>query len=463
MGGVRLTVESMRLYGVLGYATRMETMSVPQKSEAQDKVMKLHLAERDPQHHAWPKRGVDRSNLKLRILLSYWYYKDVDLDALFAKYFTEPYPDVFADSGGFSAHTQGVAIDWQEYAAWLKRWRHLFTAYANLDVIGNHAATMANQRRLESVGLQPLPVFHVGSDYADLKKLVGEYQYIALGGLVPYMRYRDKVMPHLIRCFRIAKDKAVFHGFGVTSWEVLKALPWYSVDSSSWGQGFRYGDVPVFDSERGRFVKLGLGNRAAWRRHGRLVRRLGFEPLDFADRNRNDRAKICAISALSYMLAEQWLRQRHGEIRIPGSDAPEVLRAHLVTAADGNGEGRGGNMSVAALGQSCVDDGLKLYGAAGNIEGGDKPLANMSLTSRGLSGICNTDAGVKVHLADSPFNMDVPMATGGLQGMTARDIQEIKCKNSGFKLHLAEHSLDRGGVGDISRAIEVLNENCGDS
>ena len=34
-------------------------------------------------------------------------YKDTDLDALFAKYFTEPYPEVFLDSGAFSADTVG--------------------------------------------------------------------------------------------------------------------------------------------------------------------------------------------------------------------------------------------------------------------------------------------------------------------------------------------------------------------
>ena len=77
--------------------------------------MKLHLAERAPQHHSWPKSGVDRAAMKLRILLSYHYYKDTDLDALFAKYFTPPYPDVFADSGAFSAASQGIQIDIKEY------------------------------------------------------------------------------------------------------------------------------------------------------------------------------------------------------------------------------------------------------------------------------------------------------------------------------------------------------------
>lgn len=343
-----------------------------------------------------------KSPMRLKILLSYWYYKDTDLDELFAKYFERPYPEVFADSGGFSAETQGVEIRWQDYAKWIRKWEHLFTTYANLDVIGDHEATMANQRALEDVGLEPLPVFHTGSDYADLEALVDKYPYIALGGLVPYMRFYKRVMPHLIKCFKIAGDKAVFHGFGVTSWRVLKALRWYSVDSSSWGAGFRYGRVPVFDDRRGKFVSLGLGERAAWLRYASLVRSLGFDPEDFADRERNDRAKICAISALSYMKAETWLRKRHGEVRIPGWDGAPGRRAHL---ADAN---------PARFGEA--------------VEGASGPRLHLSDTSNGVN-FGDADKGLRLHLADARGH------SGG----------EIAAAGEGLKLHLAEHSLDRGG------------------
>lgn len=265
--------------------------------------------------------GYARTTVKqaqFRMLLSYWYYGQTDLERMLAEHFPGTRrPSMFADSGGFSAETQGAEITCEEYAAWVKRWGHLFDAYANLDVIGDHKATMENQRRLEAMGLAPVPVFHIGSDYAVLERLVEEYTYIALGGLVPHLRYTQRVMKHLVQCFRIAGDKAVFHGFGVTSWTVLKSLPWYSVDSSSWGAGFRYGRVPIFDSKQGRFYHLQLGDAKAWYRHSALVRALGFNPADFADRKRNDRAKLCAIAAVSYMEAEQWLRQWHGEIRIP--------------------------------------------------------------------------------------------------------------------------------------------------
>ena len=366
--------------------------------------MRIHLAERDPQHHAWAKRGADEHSMKLRILLSYHYYKDTDLDALFAKYFTPPYPDVFADSGGFSAMTQGVTIDINAYATWVKRWKHLFAVYANLDVIGNPDVTWRNQQTLEDAGLTPLPVFHTGTDFKWLEHYIERYPYMALGGMVPYMKFPKKIMPWLIMCFRLAEGRTVFHGFGATAWKVISALPWYSVDSSSWGQGFRFGQVPLFDGKAGRFRDCALGDAKSCRALAPLFAELGFDWRDFADRSRNDRAKICAVSALSYMKAEKHLRRRHGEIVIPQREgAGEGLRLHLVTA-----DSTSSNMGTANLSTS-----LAAYGH-----------------------------GIKLHLADARrYNSG-----------------DLAAAEAGLKLHLAEHSLDRGGVGDTSRAMEILNK-----
>jgi hypothetical protein len=352
--------------------------------------------------------------MRLKILLSYHYYRDTDLDVLFSKYFTEPYPEVFADSGAFSAGSQGAVIDLLGYSTWIKRWSHLFTTYANLDVIGDPVGTKRNQKELEGMGLDPLPVFHTGSDFSHLEELVDNYSYIALGGMVPYMRFPGRIMPWLVRAFKLAGNRAVYHGFGATAWTVVKALPWYSVDSSSWGSGFRYGQVPVFSSSAGKFETLKLGDAAAWKKNVGLVRSLGFDWKDFADRERNDRAKICAISALSYMLAEQWLRKRHGEIVIPGGNGAPGVRAHL---ADAN---------PARFGEAVQGGGVRLH------------LAD---TSNGVN-YSDADKGVKLHLADARGK------SGG----------EIAAADSGLKLHLAEHSLDRGGISDTSRAMEILSE-----
>lgn len=359
------------------------------------KAMRIHLAERDPQHHAWAKRGVEGAGMKLRILLSYHYYKDTDLDALFAKYFTPPYPDVFADSGGFSAMTQGVTIDINEYAAWVKRWRHLFNVYANLDVIGNPDATWKNQQTLHDLGLDPLPVFHTGTDFSWLEHYVERYPYLALGGMVPYMKFPNKIMPWLIKAFRVAKGRTVFHGFGATAWRVVSALPWYSVDSSSWGAGFRYGQVPLFDSKAGRFRDCKLGDSKSCVALAPLFRDLGFDWKDFAQRDRNDRAKICAISALSYMKAEQYLRKRHGEIMIPQrEDASAGLRLHL---ADANPQRYGDTVAGIRLHLADTSNGIN-YGDA------DKGIKLHLADARGHSGseIASAEAGLKMHLTGSP-------------------------------------------------------------
>lgn len=352
------------------------------------KFMKLHLSEHDPQHHAWAKRGADKENMKLRILLSYWYYKDVDLDALFAKYFTQPYPDVFADSGAFSAMTQGVKISLDEYADWIKKYQHLFSAYSNLDVIRNAEQTWINQQELEALGIQPLPCFHVSEDWKWLEMYVEKYPYIALG-VAGMQRLSNSIMGWITKCFQVAGKKAVFHGFGLTSWQVMSSFPWYSVDSSSWGSGFRFGQVPVWDEQKGQFAEIVLGNRKTCNQYAPLVRQLGFDPLDFYDRTKNDRAKICAISALSYMKAEQFLRRRWGEIYIPGREgAPEGLRAHLVTASSTS------NMSIPAIVESGIvgEAGLRLH---------------LSDTSNGIN-YGDADKGIKVHLADTTLTMTRP-------------------------------------------------------
>lgn len=304
--------------------------------------MKIYLAEHDANHWSWPKTS-EKGNMRLRILLSYWYYKNTNLDELFQKYFDKPYPDVFADSGAFSAMTQDSEVSIEEYMSWLYKWKHLFTSYSNLDVIMNAPQTLKNQTVMESNGLKPLPVFHINERFDYLQKYIEQYQYIALG-VAGMQTKRKSLFRWLIKCFQMAEGKSVYHGFGLTGWEIMSSFPWYSVDSSSWGSGFRYGRVPIFDKKKGKFINLGLGDEQAWRKHGKLIKGMGFEPKDFANRERNDRAKICAISALSYMLAEKWLRNYHGEVSIPKladanpkrfNEAANGLKLHLSDTSNG--------------------------------------------------------------------------------------------------------------------------------
>ena len=383
--------------------------------------MKTYLAE-----HSLDKGGVGDTSraretlpeLRLRVLLSYHYYRDVDLYELFGKYFEKPWPDVFLDSGAFSAITQGAEIDLGAYCEWVKHHEDLANVYANLDVIGDHEATTANQRTMESRGLNPLPVFHTREPWSALEALVGEYPYIALGGQVGINA--AALRPWLRKCFAIAGNRTVFHGFGVTAWRLMNEFPWYSVDSSSWGTGFRFGVVSLFDERLGKFVKVNLRDKEGAWKHRKLLTDYGFGMSDLAIEGRYDRAKICAMSALAYMRAERWLRKLHGEVvipsgdRFPGSrdergprgdhvqrerpegagDDPQGPRCYIATAASNPTTGHGSNQSCQAISEALGlrPVGTRVFLAESNGAGGGadmRALGCISLTE-GVVGSANS-------------------------------------------------------------------------
>lgn len=248
------------------------------------------------------------STSPLRFLLSFHYYRSTDLDKEFGGYS----PRLMADSGAFSAKTVGAAIDISSYAAWVKKWEHLFDSYANLDVIGNAQATLDNQHRLEDMGLRPMPVFHVNEPWEYLEHYLENYDYIALGGLVGVVHAKG-MMPWLIKAFQMLRPSQYYHGFGITSWELLASLPWGSVDSSSWGAGYRYGRMPMFSTRLCKFVYVTLGDTSSCFQWRHLFALHGFDWKDFADRSRYDRRKVIKVSANAYLKAEAWLTKRHNQ------------------------------------------------------------------------------------------------------------------------------------------------------
>jgi hypothetical protein len=288
----------------------------------------------------------------IRVLLSFHYFRTHDLDPLVeALTVGGTPPDIFADSGAFSAWTQNVTVTVDEYAEWLHKWRHHLTVYANLDVIDDPVATEVNQRALESNGLLPLPVWHIRSARKHFEALCEEYRYIAVGGMVGTQWKR--LMPKLTWAVRHARSTGtVLHALGLTSRGPLGALPFYSVDSSSWGDGYRYGHAPVWDGSAKTLVNIQLGEPKKWKAKANAVKQLGYSPIRFANREAT-RGEIAGMSALSFALYEQHLRRTLGTVPLPPGDKPEVnvgragLRVYL---ADGAKE----NLCKAA-------DGLRLY------------------------------------------------------------------------------------------------------
>lgn len=162
---------------------------------------------------------------------------------------------VLIDSGAFTAFTLGKEIKAQEYLAWAEgfksRWEHklAFLRFFTLDVIGDQDATERNQAYLEQNGLDPIPIVTFGADLKSLDEMLVKYDYIALGGLVPYRSNKVRLRSWLDACFaRVMRHKKEtgemrkVHLLGVTTDWVLKRYPCYSTDSSSWVGCLRFGN-----------------------------------------------------------------------------------------------------------------------------------------------------------------------------------------------------------------------------
>ena len=274
--------------------------------------MKIYLANTSVTDFDYVRERLKESGYTVRSLISFYYGRTINFDNDFQDF------DIFADSGAFSAWSKGTTIAVKDYGRWLQKWDGKFQAYSNLDVIGDPVATLDNQTALEDMGLDPLPVFHVGAPWEQLESYINKYPYIALGGMVPYMGRRVTLMPWLVQCFKMAEGRSVFHGFGATNMHVLKDLPFYSVDSSAWIAGVRFGSTLIFDRSQGRMVNIRtIDKPERWFSFAPYLRERGFDPANLGVNSKEIRASMCQIAALSFNEFESYLTEKHGEITIP--------------------------------------------------------------------------------------------------------------------------------------------------
>lgn len=143
----------------------------------------------------------------------------------------------FLDSWAFSAKTLWVEIDINEYINFIQANKKYFEVYANLDVIGDAEATDKNQKLMESKWLHPLPTYHLWEPISFFEELANNYEYVWIGGLVPYARQPWKIQKCLDFIFHYTlknKLKTKYHGRGMTNPKFMKRYPFYSVDSTWW-------------------------------------------------------------------------------------------------------------------------------------------------------------------------------------------------------------------------------------
>jgi len=166
--------------------------------------------------------------------------------------------ELMVDSGAFSAFTQKKRIEIGEYIDYIKINSHLFQYYFNLDVIGNGEKSYNNWIHMRSNGLNPIPVYHIGTDEWYLKQYLQQVDYIALGAIADMSTERrlvslDRIWMDYLTDFDGMPTVKV-HGFGLTSIRVMRMYPWFSTDSTSWVMFGRYGAILVPKKSDGDYI-----------------------------------------------------------------------------------------------------------------------------------------------------------------------------------------------------------------
>lgn len=247
-------------------------------------------------------------------LASYHYYRDYDLDRL--RNLT-----LIGDSGAFSAKTQGATITTKELAAWAKRWSHRLKWVAALDVIGNPVMTYSNWREMvDGYGIQAIPSIHYGTNPQELDRYARRgVDLVGLGGVGNVSPTAQ--MRWMIQVFKYARDHhpdMQFHGWACTSAPHMK-LPFYSVDSSSWTYGIRYGLLRMYDPEKQRMRSVKLREGDAYRPENRRILE-SYYGTTAARVSREDdtfRHRLAVLGALAESKREADFRARHGPARVP--------------------------------------------------------------------------------------------------------------------------------------------------
>jgi len=252
------------------------------------------------------------------MLMSFYYFAGFDLDRI-------KHMRVVGDSGAYSARSQGVEISLDDLGKWGAKWRHRLFWLATLDVSGNVKQTRQNFLYLQyEYGLDTIPSIHQGDDPRELDWFADRgVDFLGLGGVAGGVAKNGAVMRWLVAVFRYAQKnhpEMRFHGWGMTT-RTTRVLPFWSVDSSSWGSSYRYGVLNLRNPVTGKTHTIKTNGRDAFKPENArlLMDHYDVDPSRVAVSTSETRPDIVRVSALSQAVWEEQMRRMHR----PGVTAPK--------------------------------------------------------------------------------------------------------------------------------------------
>ena len=208
---------------------------------------------------------------------------------------------------------------------------------------------------MESLGLRPLPVIHFGTKPEEIIRYHKHgYDYMCLGGLVPQV---PRMVPAIRRggtcdalewlrdCHAIAGELGVkLHGFGCTTWDIVAAFPWASIDSASWAAGYMWGALMFWDLKH-KTWRLVRARDPRIMKYGYTIRPYGIKPTAFIRDGAEQRADMLQISVWSWLAAQRFENSRRSE-----GDWPDIT-VYLAEVVKDNCE-----YAMSLIAKDCRED-----------------------------------------------------------------------------------------------------------
>ena len=159
------------------------------------------------------------------------------------------------DSGAFTFMSNSKkAVDWEEY---VDRYIEFINTYdvkyffeLDIDSVVGYEKVKELRRKLEAgTNKKCIPVWHKSRGIEEYKKLVADYDYIAIGGIVTKEITREEY-PMMKKLVAYAnQNRTKVHGLGFTEKDIQN-YGFYSCDSTTWNMISRFGKIYKFTGDR---------------------------------------------------------------------------------------------------------------------------------------------------------------------------------------------------------------------
>lgn len=170
------------------------------------------------------------------------------------------------DSGAFAFMNSGIKVNWKTYADEYINFINKYDIKRYIELDLDHIIGVDETRKLrnyieEKTAKKSMPVFHAIRGMEYYREMCQEYDYICIAasgmvkGIDEYVKDKT-ILKQLLKIARQCETKV--HGLAYTRIKNLNNLdvPFYSVDSSTWTYGKRYG--VRYDLKHGKVIQTNI-------------------------------------------------------------------------------------------------------------------------------------------------------------------------------------------------------------